>query len=53
MRVRMLTNRLASECEMGQLLANTLEAEYICRADAGTLNSYLLFVTLIASKPTF
>ncbi|MGB8623271.1 MAG: methyltransferase domain-containing protein [Paracoccaceae bacterium] len=50
--VRMSASRLVSEGVIGQPLADALEAEYMRRAEAGTLYSFLPFVTLIASKPT-
>lgn len=49
--VRMSSNRLVSEGVIGQPLAEALEAEYVRRAEAGLLYSFLPFVTLIASKP--
>jgi SAM-dependent methyltransferase len=50
--VRMSASRLVSEGVIGQPLADALEAEYMRRAEAGTLYGFLPFVTLIASKPT-
>lgn len=50
--VRMSATRLVSEGVIGQPLADALEAEYVRRAEAGTLYGFLPFVTLIASKPT-
>lgn len=49
--VRMSAARLVSEGVIGQPLADALEAEYLRRADAGTLYGFLPFVTLIATKP--
>jgi ubiquinone/menaquinone biosynthesis C-methylase UbiE len=48
--VRMSTARLVSEGIIGQPLADALEAEYIRRAEAGDLYSFLPFATLIARK---
>lgn len=50
--VRMSSSRLVSEGVIGRPLADALEAEYVRRAEAGMLYSFLPFVTLIASKPT-
>jgi hypothetical protein len=49
--VRMSSSRLVAEGVIGQPLADALEAEYVRRAEAGLLYSFLPFVTLIASKP--
>lgn len=49
--VRMSASRLVAEGVIGQPLADALEAEYVRRAEAGLLYSFLPFVTLIASKP--
>jgi arsenite methyltransferase len=50
--VRMSGARLVSEGVIGKPLADALEAEYLRRAEAGTLYCFLPFVTLIATKPT-
>ena len=49
--VRMPSTRLVAEGVIGQPLADALEAEYIRRAEAGDLYSFLPFATLIARKP--
>lgn len=49
--VRMSASRLVAEGVIGQPLADALESEYVRRAQAGLLYSFLPFVTLIASKP--
>ncbi|MEM6577797.1 MAG: methyltransferase domain-containing protein [Pseudomonadota bacterium] len=49
--VRMSTSRLVAEGVIGKALADALEAEYVRRAEAGILYSFLPFVTLIATKP--
>ncbi len=49
--VRMAGARLVSEGVIGQPLADALEAEYLRRAEAGTLYGFLPFVTMIATKP--
>ena len=49
--VRMSGARLVAEGVIGQPLADALETEYVRRAEAGDLYSFLPFVTLIASKP--
>lgn len=50
--VRMSSARLVAEGVIGQPLADALEAEYIRRAEANYLYSFLPFATLIASKST-
>ncbi|WP_209426697.1 methyltransferase domain-containing protein [Pararhodobacter sp. SW119] len=49
--VRMSVARLVEDGVIGQPLAEALEAEYLRRAEAGTLYGFLPFVTLIARKP--
>ncbi len=49
--VRMSSARMVSDGVIGQPLADALEAEYLRRAEAGILYSFLPFVTLIATKP--
>lgn len=49
--VRMSSASLVSEGVIGQPLADALEAEYIRRAEDGSLYGFLPFVTLIARKP--
>ncbi len=49
--VRMASARLVDEGVIGQSLADALEAEYLRRAEAGTLYGFLPFVTMIATKP--
>ncbi len=49
--VRMSGARLVSEGVIGQPLADALEAEYVRRADAGTLYAFVPFATLMAFKP--
>lgn len=49
--VRMSGARLVSEGVIGKPLADALEAEYLRRAEAGTLYGFLPFVTMIARKP--
>lgn len=49
--VRMASARLVGEGVIGQPLADALEAEYLRRAEAGTLYGFLPFVTMIATKP--
>lgn len=49
--VRMSSARMVSDGVIGQPLADALEAEYIRRAEAGVLYSFLPFVTLMATKP--
>ena len=49
--VRMSSARLVSEGVIGQPLADALQAEYVRRAEAGTLYAILPFATLIASRP--
>jgi hypothetical protein len=49
--VRMSASRLVADGVIGQPLADALEAEYVRRAEAGILYSFVPFVTLIASKP--
>ena len=44
--------RMVADGVIGQPLADALEAEYVRRAEAGTLYSVLPFVTLIATKPS-
>ncbi|MEM9044782.1 MAG: methyltransferase domain-containing protein [Pseudomonadota bacterium] len=48
--VRMSSAGLVAQGVIGQPLADALEAEYVRRADAGDLYSFLPFATLIASK---
>lgn len=48
--VKMSGARLVSDGVIGQPLADALEAEYLRRAKAGLLYSFLPFVTLIATK---
>lgn len=50
--VRMSCARMVADGVIGQPLADALEAEYLRRAEAGTLYSVLPFVTLIATKQT-
>lgn len=50
--VRMSGARLVADGVIGQPLADALEAEYLRRAEAGTLYSFLPFVTLLATKPS-
>ncbi|MEP1208051.1 MAG: methyltransferase domain-containing protein [Rhizobiaceae bacterium] len=50
--VRMSGARLVSDGVIGKPLADALEAEYVRRAEAGTLYSFLPFVTVIATKPS-
>ncbi len=50
--VRLSGTRLVADGVIGQPLADALEAEYVRRAAAGSLYSFLPFVTLTASKPT-
>lgn len=50
--VRMSCARMVADGVIGQPLADALEAEYVRRAEAGTLYSVLPFVTLIATKPS-
>lgn len=49
--VRMSSARLVAEGVIGAPLAAALEAEYVRRAEAGTLYGFLPFVTLIAVRP--
>lgn len=49
--VRMSSARLVAEGVIGQPLADALEAEYMRRAEAGTLYGFLPFVTVMARKP--
>lgn len=49
--VKMATARLVDESIIGQPLADALEAEYLRRAEAGTLYGFLPFVTMIAIRP--
>ena len=49
--VRMSGARLVAEGVIGQPLADALEEEYMRRANAGMLYSFVPFVTLIAKKP--
>jgi ubiquinone/menaquinone biosynthesis C-methylase UbiE len=49
--VRMSCARLVADGVIGQPLAQALEAEYLRRAEAGTLYCFLPFATLIATKP--
>ena len=49
--VRISGASLVADGVIGQPLADALEAEYIRRAEAGLLYSFLPFVTLIARKP--
>lgn len=49
--VRLPAARLVAEGVIGQPLADALEAEYLRRAEAGSLYGFLPFVTLIARKP--
>lgn len=49
--VRMAAKRLVIEGVIGQPLADALEAEYLRRAEAGTLYGFQPFVTMIATKP--
>ncbi|MBS0123268.1 methyltransferase domain-containing protein [Thetidibacter halocola] len=49
--VRMASARLVAEGVIAQPLADALEAEYLRRAEAGTLYGFLPFVTMIATKP--
>lgn len=48
--VRMSSARLVAEGVIGQPLADALEAEYVRRAEAGDLYSFLPFATLMARK---
>lgn len=50
--VRMSCARMVADGVIGQPLADALEAEYVRRAEAGMLYSFLPFVTLIATKPS-
>lgn len=50
--VRMSGARMVADGVIGQPLLDALEAEYISRAEAGILYSFLPFVTLIAIKPS-
>ena len=50
--VRMASARMVGEGVIGQPLADALEAEYLRRAEAGTLYGFLPFVTMIATKPS-
>lgn len=50
--VRMSGARLVADGVIGQPLADALEAEYVRRAEAGILYSFLPFVTLMATKPS-
>jgi SAM-dependent methyltransferase len=49
--VRMAGARLVREGVIGQPLADALEAEYLRRAEAGTLYGFVPFATLIATRP--
>jgi SAM-dependent methyltransferase len=49
--VRMAGARLVSEGVIGQPFADALEAEYLRRAEAGTLYGFVPFVTMICTKP--
>lgn len=49
--VQMSGARLVADGVIGQPLADALEAEYVRRAEAGILYSFLPFVTLLATKP--
>ncbi|MEM0943999.1 MAG: hypothetical protein AAGI70_08635, partial [Pseudomonadota bacterium] len=48
--VRMSGAALVAQGVIGQPLADALEAEYVRRAEAGDLYSFLPFATLIATK---
>ncbi len=48
--VRMASARLVGDGVIGQPLADALEADYMRRAEAGTLYGFLPFVTMIATK---
>lgn len=48
--VRMSSARLVADGVIGRPLAEALEAEYVRRAEAGDLYSFLPFATLIAGK---
>lgn len=50
--VRMSSASLVSDGVIGQPLADALEAEYVRRAEAGILYSFVPFVTLIATRPS-
>lgn len=50
--VRMSGTSLVADGVIGQPLADALEAEYVRRAEAGILYSFLPFATLMATKPS-